>query len=113
VRIGGGLSYTFNLVPGLSYTARFTFSEVYWTLADSRLFYVRINGALVISQIDIIAVTGGRFRPLVREVAFTATTAATSISLAATKDNAILAALEVGSNWSGKLGCSCHLLQAF
>jgi hypothetical protein len=95
VRFGGSFTYSFNLVPGLSYIARFTFSEVYWTLADSRLFDVRINGAPVITQLDIIGLTGGRFRPLIREVPFNATTAATTISLAATKDNAILAALEV------------------
>jgi hypothetical protein len=68
----GTSTYTVpNLTPGRQYTVRLHFAELYWTAANKRLFNVLINGTTVLSNFDVYAATGARYKALVRE--FTAT----------------------------------------
>lgn len=98
VRYGVTFSYSVPVTPGHTYIVRFTFSEVYWTTAQSRLFNVLINTQTVLTGIDPYSLAGGvRWVPVTRQVTYTAPAGSTvlTVTLQATKDNAILAALEV------------------
>jgi hypothetical protein len=75
---------------------RFTFFEVYWAKNASRIFSVRVNGATVLPDIDVFALAGSSFTPVVREATVVAAGATTTISFVTTKDQAIIAAFEVG-----------------
>jgi hypothetical protein len=83
------------VTAGRAYTLRFTFSEVWWTTAGSRRFDVLVSGARVLSGIDVFDAAGAQFVGTTREVNVTAASSSLAIILAATADNAIIAALEV------------------
>jgi len=64
----GEMVYTFPyLTPGLKYLVRLHFSENFYTKPGQRIFNVEINGAPVLRNFDIIAVTGGPLRAYVKE----------------------------------------------
>jgi hypothetical protein len=89
--------------PGHTYTLRFTFSEVWWTAAGSRVLDVRVNGATVLAGADPFAIAGARFTPGVQEVTVVAGAGAgMTVSFVTVIDNATLSALEVstGGLWS-------------
>jgi hypothetical protein len=68
----GNFTYTIpNLTPGQSYTVRLHFAEIYWNKAGARLFNVKINGTQVLTNFDILATAGGKFKAVVEQ--FTAT----------------------------------------
>jgi hypothetical protein len=48
------------------------FAELYWTASGKRRFNVTINGATVLSNFDIYAATGARYKAVVREFIATA-----------------------------------------
>jgi hypothetical protein len=59
----GASTYTFGgLAPGSRYTVQLYFAEFYWTTAGQRRFNVNINGVRVLTNFDILATAGGRFR---------------------------------------------------
>jgi glucuronoarabinoxylan endo-1,4-beta-xylanase len=69
----GTSTYTFpNLTAGASYQVRLHFAELYWTASGKRRFNVTINGATVLSNFDIYAATGARYKAVVREFIATA-----------------------------------------
>lgn len=59
-----------SLVPGVTYTIRLHFAEIYYTAAGKRRFNVRINGTQVLTEFDVFAEAGASNRAVVR--AFTA-----------------------------------------
>jgi cysteine-rich repeat protein len=64
----GGSVYTFNgLSPGVAYTVRLHFAEVYYSNIGDRIFSVLINGVRVLEELDIVAVAGGPNKAIVRE----------------------------------------------
>jgi hypothetical protein len=68
----GDFTYTIpGLTPGATYTVRLHFAEIYWSSVGQRVFNVKINGAQVLTNFDIIAAAGGKNRAVVRQ--FTAT----------------------------------------
>ena len=52
--------------PGTGYTVRLHFAEIYWNAPGQRVFNVKINGAQVLTNLDIFAEVG-RNQALVRE----------------------------------------------
>lgn len=69
----GTVTYTLpNLAAGAAYTARLHFAELYWTATKKRIFNVAINGTTVLSNFDIYAATGARYKATVKEFATTA-----------------------------------------
>ena len=69
----GNSTYTLpNLTVGGQYTVRLHFAELYWTATGKRKFNVAINGTTVLSNFDIYAATGARYKAIVREFAATA-----------------------------------------
>ncbi len=70
----GSFTYTFGgLDPGASCTVRLHFAEIYWSGPGERVFNVAINGAPVLTNFDIFAVTGAKFTATIQS--FTATAA--------------------------------------
>ncbi|WIA12618.1 hypothetical protein OEZ85_006275 [Tetradesmus obliquus] len=96
VRFGNPVSITVpGVTAGRAYTLRFTFSEVWWTEAGRRSFDVTVGGAPVLARVDVFDAAQARFVGVVREVNVTAASGSLAVGLAATADNAIIAALEV------------------
>jgi mannose/cellobiose epimerase-like protein (N-acyl-D-glucosamine 2-epimerase family) len=93
----GNATYTIpGLVAGNNYKVRLHMAELYQTATGKRKFNVSINGTTVLSNFDIYAVTGARYKALVREF----TTAANSsgnivITLTTVTDNASVCGIEV------------------
>ncbi|WIA32781.1 hypothetical protein OEZ86_005965 [Tetradesmus obliquus] len=96
VRFGNPVSITVpGVTAGRAYTLRFTFSEVWWTEAGRRTFDVTVDGAPVLTRVDVFGTAEARFVAVVREVNVTAASGSLAVGLAATADNTIIAALEV------------------
>jgi hypothetical protein len=96
VRFGGSFSYSVPTTPGHTYSLRFTFSEVWWSTAGSRVLDVRVNGATVVAGVDPFALAGAKFTPGVQDVTVVAGAGAgMTVSFVTVADNAILAAFEV------------------
>jgi uncharacterized repeat protein (TIGR02543 family) len=69
----GTFSYTLpGLVAAAQYTVRLHFAEIYFTASGQRTFNVVINGTTVLTNYDIYAATGARYKAIVREFAATA-----------------------------------------
>jgi hypothetical protein len=63
----GAFSYTApGLTPGVSYTVRLHFAEIYFTAAGQRTFNVLINGTQVLTNFDIIVAAGTYNKAIVR-----------------------------------------------
>jgi hypothetical protein len=74
----GNFTYTVpNLTPGIRYTVRLHFAEVYWKAAGKRVFNVAINNTPVLRHFDIYATAGGADRAIVKE--FTATSSSSGV----------------------------------
>ena len=74
----GTVTYTLpSLTAGASYTVRLHFAELYWTATGKRKFNVAINGTTVLSNYDIYAATGARYKAVVKEFTATANTSGT------------------------------------
>jgi hypothetical protein len=69
-RWGGDLAYTFeNLKPGSAYTVRLHLAELNFSNPGQRVFNVLANGQPALENIDIVAITGGKNKALVKEFA--------------------------------------------
>ncbi|HKC72936.1 MAG TPA: malectin domain-containing carbohydrate-binding protein, partial [Chloroflexota bacterium] len=74
----GNFTYTVpNLTPGISYTVRLHFAEIYWKAAGKRVFNVAINNTPVLRHFDIFAAAGGAHRAIVKE--FTTTPSSSGV----------------------------------
>jgi glucose/arabinose dehydrogenase len=93
----GNLSYVVpNLAVGQAHTVRLHFAEYVFASAGQRVFGASINGAQALSNFDIFAAAGGRFRAVVRESATTADASGKiTTSFTASVNNAIIQGLEV------------------
>jgi hypothetical protein len=93
----GTTTYTLpNLTVGGSYTVRLHFAELYWTATGKRKFNIAINGTTVLSNFDIYAAAGARYKAVVRE--FTATPNASGqmvIKFTTVTDNATIEGIEI------------------
>ena len=93
----GNSTYTLpNLTPGSQYKVRLHFAELYQTATGRRKFNVVINGTTVLLNFDIYAVTGARYKALVRE--FTASASSSGqivINFQTVTDNATIEGIEV------------------
>jgi hypothetical protein len=84
-----------DIIPGNAYTLRFTFSEVWWEEAGRRVFNVIVGGSNVLLGVDPFGLAGAKFVGATVEVNVTATAGLLAVSLVATTDNGVIAALEV------------------
>jgi hypothetical protein len=93
----GTTTYTMpSLTVGAQYTVRLHFAELYQTATGKRVFNVLINGTTVLSNFDIYAATGARYKAVVRE--FTATANASGqivIKFNTVTDNATIQGIEI------------------
>ena len=63
-----------NLTPGVKYSVRLHFAEIYYTAAGQRTFTVAINGTNVLTNFDKVSAAGGANRAVIREFDATANT---------------------------------------
>lgn len=76
----GNFSYTVTgLTPSTSYLVRLHFAEFVVNAAGQRRFNVLIGSSPVLTNFDIFAAAGGRFRAVVREVLATASSSGTIV----------------------------------
>jgi mannose/cellobiose epimerase-like protein (N-acyl-D-glucosamine 2-epimerase family) len=93
----GNATYTIpGLVAGNNYKVRLHMAELYQTSTGKRRFNVAINGTTVLSNFDIYAVSGARYKALVREFTTVASTSGNIvITLTTVTDNASISGIEV------------------
>ena len=93
----GTSTYTFpNVVSSGQYNVRLHFAELYQTASGKRKFNVVINGTTVLSNFDIYAVAGARYKAVLRE--FTATAKSSGqivINFNTVTDNATIEGIEI------------------
>jgi hypothetical protein len=93
----GAVTYTLpSLAAGASYKVRLHFAETYWTASGKRKFTVAINGTTVLSNYDIYAATGARYKAVVKEYAATASgSGQIVIRLTNVTDNATIEGIQI------------------
>jgi hypothetical protein len=96
-REGSSITYTIpGLTPGATYAVRLDFAELWWTAAGKRVFNVSINSAKVLSNFDVFAAAGARFKAVAESFNAPATSTGTIvISLSAVTDNAAINGIEI------------------
>ena len=64
----GSVSYTIpGLTPGGAYTVRLHFAEINYNSAGDRVFDMSLNGTTVLSNFDIIAAAGSKYKAVIEE----------------------------------------------
>ncbi|MGD0262076.1 MAG: family 16 glycosylhydrolase [Verrucomicrobiota bacterium] len=92
----GNFTYTFTgLTSGLNYKVRLHFAEIYWTAVGQRLFNVFINGLQVLTNFDIIAVTGAQDKATIQEFTATPNSGQIVIQYTTVVDNAKSSGIEI------------------
>ena len=96
----GNSTYTFpNLTAGASYKVRLHFAELYQTASGKRKFNVAINNTTVLSNLDIYATTGARYKAMLREFTTTANSSGQIvIKFTTVTDNATIEGIEIIRN---------------
>lgn len=100
----GNFTYTVpNLTPGISYTVRLHFAEVYWKAAGKRVFNVAINNTPVLRHFDIYAAAGSADRAIVKEFTITPSSSGViSITYTSVVNNAQSSGIEIVPNHHGE-----------
>jgi hypothetical protein len=95
--VGAPFTYTITgLTAGSSYTVRLHFAETFFTTTGSRVFDVSINGTQVLTNFDIVAVSGGENIANIQQ--FTATANASGqivITFTSVTNNALISGIEI------------------
>ena len=92
----GNFTYVFSgLTSGLNYLVRLHFAETYWTSVGQRRFNVRINGQQVLTNFDIIAVTGAPNKATIQEFTSSAVNGQIIIQFTTVTDNAKCDGIEI------------------
>ncbi len=96
-RYGQSLVYTVpNLTPNAAYSVRLHFVESFFSTSGQRVFGVSLNGVQSLSNFDIFQAAGGQNVAIVKSFTVNADASGKiAISLAATKNNASIAAIDV------------------
>ena len=93
----GNSTYTLaSLTAGSQYKVRLHFAELYQTATGKRVFNVVINGTTVLSNFDLYATAGARYKAVLRE--FTATASSSGqivINFNTVTDNATIGGIEL------------------
>jgi beta-glucanase (GH16 family) len=92
----GNFTYTFTgLTAGLNYKVRLHFAETYWSSTGERRFNVSINGTQVLTNFDIIAVSGAQNKATIQEFTATATGGQIAVQYTTVTDNAKASGIEI------------------
>jgi beta-glucanase (GH16 family) len=92
----GSCTYTFpGLTSGVNYRVRLHLAEYYWTSVGQRRFNVSINGTQVLTNFDIIAVTGAQNKATIQEFTATASGGQIVIQFTTVTDNAKIGGIEL------------------
>jgi hypothetical protein len=96
----GTCSYTIpELTASTQYKVRLHFAELYQTAIGARRFNVVINGATVLSNFDVYATAGARFKAVLREFTVTSNSSGQIvINFNTIANNATIGGIEIISN---------------
>jgi beta-galactosidase len=96
----GNFSYVFpGLVTSSNYLVRLHFADYFWTTTNQRNFNVSINGALVLSNFDIIAAAGTQNRANIQQfVAAPDNSGQITVQYTTLRDNALSSGIELIPN---------------
>lgn len=90
----GDFSYSFP-VPDGRYKVTLKFSENYWTSSGSRKFNVALNGSSVLTNYDIYADTGARYKAVDKTFTTTATSGSIGLTFTSVTDKAKVDAISI------------------
>jgi hypothetical protein len=96
-REGAAITYTIpGLTAGATYAVRLDFAELWFTAAGQRVFNVSINGASALSNYDVFAAAGARFKAIAPTFSATANASGTIvIGLTAVANYAAINGIEI------------------
>jgi outer membrane protein assembly factor BamB len=96
-RVGATVAYSIaGLTAGAPYTVRLDFAEIYWTAPGQRVFNISVNNTKVLTDFDILAATGARYRAVAESFNATASASGTiAIALTAVTNNAVVNAIQI------------------
>jgi hypothetical protein len=99
----GNVTYTISgLTANGAHTVRLHFCELYWTASGQRKFNVSINGGSVLSNFDIFADAGARFKAVVKSFTGNANSSGQiTVTLTSVTDNASISGIEVIAGTNG------------
>jgi hypothetical protein len=110
----GNFTYTIpHLNPGVAYTVRLDFAEIYWNGPGMRLFNVNIGGNQVLTNFDVFAVAGGKYKAVAES--FTAVADANgniTIQFITVRDNAMVSGIEILPAVSGTVSPHTTVIMA-
>jgi hypothetical protein len=95
--VGAPFTYTITgLTAGSSYTVRLHFAETFFTTTGSRVFDVSINGTQVLTNFDIVAVSGGENIANIQQFPVTADASGQIvITFTSVTNNALISGIEI------------------
>ena len=92
---GPTLEYKFTVPKNGPYRVVLKFAEIYYATSGSRIFNVFLNGTQVLSNFDIVGVTGAEFTAIDYTYDVNVTNTVIDITTTAVKDNPVFSAIEV------------------
>jgi len=82
-------------VPNGDYTVKLKFAELYFTVPAQRMFHVKINGAQVLTNFDVVAAAGGGLKAVDKAFPVTVTNSQIVIELVPVLSTPTLNAIEI------------------
>jgi beta-glucanase (GH16 family) len=92
----GDFTYTFTgLISGATYRVRLHSAETFWNAVGERRFNVTINGTQVLTNFDILAAAGAKYKAVINEFNAVATSGQIVIQFTTVTDNARASGIEI------------------
>jgi hypothetical protein len=96
VRYSSGANFGYSLPAAAgSYTLKLHFAECWFTTPGSRVFNVRVNGALALANLDVVAAAGGANAAVVRNLPVTSTGSGVTVLFENVRNGPIISAIEL------------------
>ncbi|MGV3724212.1 MAG: malectin domain-containing carbohydrate-binding protein [Actinomycetota bacterium] len=96
VRYSSGANFGYSLPAAAgSYTLKLHFAECWFTTPGSRVFNVRVNGALALANLDVVAAAGGANTTVVRTLPVTSTGNGVTVLFENVRNGPIISAIEL------------------
>jgi Malectin domain/IPT/TIG domain len=95
IRNGFNFAYNFPVPYIGSYKLTMYFAETYFTVAGKRIFTVAAEGKNILTNLDVVASTGGILRPVSHTFMVNVTDGVLSLQFSSSVDRAMISAIEI------------------